>query len=145
MPASFRRVPNKPPLSFDGRVLYPEFILLRLVERAGWSGCWVNNWLGRFWRDIDVEVTLPPRQAAHFRQIEACAGGRKGAWDVFAWRGDEVLFVESKQLAQDRLRPTQLAWLECGLELGIPPSSFVILEWTPEPAARATARRRPRR
>ena len=48
VPASFRRVPNKPPLTFDGRVLYPEFILLRLVERAGWSGCWVNYWPGRF-------------------------------------------------------------------------------------------------
>ena len=145
VPASFRAVPNKPPLTYDGQALYPEFILLRLLERAGWSGCWVNNWRRAFWRDIDVEVTLPPGEAAIIRQIEACAGGREGGWDVFAWKGDEVVFVESKQHSKDRLRPTQLAWLECGLQHGVPLSSFLIVEWTREPPAQAVARSRPRR
>ena len=142
VPASFRAVPSRPPLSFDGRVLYPEFILLRLLEQAGWSGCWVNNWPGRLWRDFDVEVTLPARQAALFRQIEACVGGRGGAWDVFAWHGDKVFFIESKQRANDRLQSTQLAWLGCSLEREIPLSSFLIVEWTRKPAAPATARSR---
>ena len=141
-PASFRKVPNKPRLSFDGQVVYPEFILLRLLERAGWSGCWVNNWLGRLWRDIDVEVTLPPRQAELFRQIEVCAGGRGGAWDVFAWHGDKVFFIESKQRTNDRLQSTQLAWLECGLEREVPLSSFLIVEWTRKPAAQDPTRSR---
>src|SRR5690606_29727269 len=44
LPANFRAVPGKPAVAFGGRPLYPEFVILRLLEDAGWSGVWVNNW-----------------------------------------------------------------------------------------------------
>src|SRR5215213_9728061 len=59
VPQSFRVVPNKPALVFQDRFLYPEFILLRLLEQAGWSGVWVKNWHGRaFWADTNTPVSL---------------------------------------------------------------------------------------
>ena len=35
-----------------------------------------------------------------------------GCWDIFAWRGAEVLFVESKQHNRDCVRETQrIGWI----------------------------------
>ncbi len=139
MPASFRVVPNKPALVFRDRFLYPEFILLRLLEQAGWSGVWVKNWQGRaFWTDISTPVALPPAQAHLFETIEHSTGNyRGGCWDIFAWRGSEILFVESKQRSNDSIRPTQASWLEHALDNAVPLSSFLIAEYviTPRPTS----------
>jgi hypothetical protein len=129
--SSFRVVPNKLALAFRDRHLYPEFILLRLLEQAGWSGVWVKNWHGReFWTDISTPIALPPAQARLFETIEQGTGNyRGGCWDIFAWRGGETLFIESKQRSNDRIRPAQASWLEHALENGVPLSSFLIAEY----------------
>jgi hypothetical protein len=131
VPATFRSVPNKPALQFNGQPMWAEFILLRLLESDGWRGCWVKNWGGRaFWRDILETVELPSATSALFRRIEARTAGRGGGcWDIFAWRGDDVLFIESKQRGKDRLRLTQRTWLESALQEGIPLAAFAIVEW----------------
>ncbi len=141
VPEAFRAVPGKPPLDFDGRPHYAEFVLLRLLERAGWSGVWVKNWGSRaFWRDIGVSVALPPREETLFRKIASCIGGSgAGCWDIIAWLEEDVLFVESKQLGKDALRPNQARWLECALHRQVPLSSFLIVEWTRNPNPRTEA------
>jgi hypothetical protein len=53
---------------------------------------------------------------------------RDGRWDIFAWRGSDVLFIESKQRSNDHIRPAQASWLEHTLENGVPLSSFLIAE-----------------
>ncbi len=130
LPANFRAVPGKPAVAFGGRPLYPEFVILRLLEDAGWSSVWVNNWGGgAFWTDIATVARLPPVQAESFRRIEERRGSRRGCWDIFAWRGDEILFVESKGRGSDRIRPGQAAWLEAALGCGLAPPSFLIAEY----------------
>jgi hypothetical protein len=131
VPSSFRVVPNKPALVFGDRFLYPEFILLRLLEQAGWSGVWVKNWHGRaFWTDINTPVEMPPAQARLFVTIEKSTGNQRGGcWDIIAWRGGETLFIESKQRSNDRVRSAQASWLEHALENGVPLSSFLIAEY----------------
>jgi hypothetical protein len=131
VPTSFSSVPNKPVLELDGQPIWAEFILLRLLEGDGWNGAWVKNWGGRaFWRN-PVEVTeLSPSASALLHRIEANRSYHHGGcWDIFAWRGDEFIFIESKQRGRDRLRPTQRAWIEASLDEGVPLSSFVIVEW----------------
>jgi hypothetical protein len=129
--ASFRSVPNKPPLEFSGEPSWAEIILVKLLERGGWQAVWVKNWGGRaFWRDVGgPATTLPAAPAALFSTIENCMASRGGCWDVLAWRGLEFLFIESKQRGRDRLRPMQLAWLESALGVGTPLSSFAVVEW----------------
>jgi len=130
IPASLRLVPNKPTLCFDGQATWAEFILLRLLERDRWVGAWVKNWGGlAFWRGPCNAIELSATASALFQRIQARTAGRGGCWDIFAWRGDEVLFVESKQRGRDRLRLTQRTWLENSLEEGVSLSSFVIVEW----------------
>ena len=45
-----------------------------------------------------------------------------GCWDVVAWRNDEIAFIESK--GSEGLEVSQLEFLEKGLALGIPISTF---------------------
>lgn len=71
VPPSFRTVPNNPPLAFEGEVLYPEFILVRLLERHGWAGVWVNTWRGGvLWRALHEPIALPTNAQALFQRIE---------------------------------------------------------------------------
>ncbi|MDZ4819293.1 MAG: VRR-NUC domain-containing protein [Planctomycetota bacterium] len=130
-PTSFGDVPNKPALQFNDQPIWAEFILVRLLEGDGWQGAWVKNWNGReFLRDIRETVELPSTASALFRRIEKRTAGRGGGcWDIFAWRGDDFLFIESKQHGQDKLQLTQRTWLESAREEGVPLSSFAIVEW----------------
>lgn len=144
VPANYGTVPNKPKLAFQGQVLYPEFILLRLLEQAGWTGTWVKNWRGRaFWRNIDEEVVVPPSQEQLFKSIERSTdNARGGCWDIFAWREDATLFVESKARGNDSIRDSQALWLERGLEYGLPLPSFLIVEYV-RPDKPRPSRRKP--
>jgi hypothetical protein len=139
-PESFRVVPKKPALQFNGRPIWAEFILLRLLERDGWKGAWIKNWGGRaFWRDVLEICDLPSSARAQFHQIEKRAGGRGGGcWDIFVSRGDELLFIESKQRGGgDRVRENQAIWLESALDEDIPIESFAIVEWTSRASGKA--------
>jgi hypothetical protein len=126
-------VPNKLPLNFEGRPTWAEIVLVRLLARSGWGAVWVKNWGGRaFWRDVESPVVLPQVPAALFQQIETLTAAGAGCWDIFAWRGDDVLFIESKQRRRDRFRPTQEIWLEAALTSGVPLSALAVVEWDAE-------------
>jgi len=105
--------------------------VVRLLERSGWGAAWRVNW-GRhraFWRDVLDVVELPAGPATLFARIEARAAMRGGAWDVFGWRGDDVLFIESKQRGNDRLRDNQLAWRLAALDVGVLADAFAVVEY----------------
>jgi hypothetical protein len=130
VPTSFSAVPNKPALQYGDTPIWSEFALLRLLERDGWQGVWVKNWGGRaFWRDVLKPIELPPPAASLFSRIATHAARGGGCWDVFAWRDDDMLFIEAKRSGRDRLRLTQRTWLEGALAEGVPLSSFIIVEW----------------
>jgi hypothetical protein len=136
-PASFASVPNKAALNFEGHPAWAEIVLVRLLERGGWGAAWVKNWGGlAFWRDVNDPIELPQMPSALLQKVETMTGVRGGCWDVFAWRGDDVLFIESKQHRRDRLRPTQKIWLETAIGCDVPLSAFAVVEWdaeTPKP------------
>ena len=124
--------PNKIAIDLDGEVTWPELALVRLLERAGWEARWIKNWSGG--RESCAAVGEPrPLTGAGadaFDRIHAHAPGLRGAgtWDVLAWRDDEVLFLESKQhRSSDRLRDSQVAFLEAAIEVGLDPSAFVVV------------------
>jgi hypothetical protein len=131
MPLGFGVVPNKPGLNFDRQVLYPEFVLVRLLEKAGWSAAWSKNWHGRaYWRAIGEDVDLPPFIQTVMASLASRVTGKGGAWDIVAWREpDRILFVESKQRGKDALRTNQLEWLEAALESGMHLDSFAVAEY----------------
>ncbi len=125
--------PNKPALLFEGQVTWAEFVIVRLLEKAGWSGRWVKHWGGRqFCSSPDHVEDLPPDVSALFERIHGQAGALRGAgtWDVLGWKKDELLFLESKQhRSSDRLSLNQIAWLEAAVQVGIRPDQFGVVSY----------------
>jgi hypothetical protein len=135
--------PNKPVLKFGRRRTWAEFVVIGLLERDGWSGRWVKNWpsAGRprvqFCGAIGREARIKdPTAAAMFATLDEEAGHPQGGvWDIFAWRGDGYLIIESKQQASsDHLKPNQLAWLEAGIRVGLPLDSFALVRYDAGPS-----------
>jgi hypothetical protein len=78
-----------------------------LLQEHGWEGVWISFFGGRkYMRDMPVDaklskrIKLPPDREEILDKIAAKGGG---CFDVFAWRGDDVLFCECKRHKRDRL------------------------------------------
>jgi hypothetical protein len=128
LPANFRSVPNKVAVDWNGTPVYPEFAIIRRLEALGWQATWRKNWHGAaFWHDIGVASEMPASVLRVFNSIAGVAGA--GAWDILAWKGDRIMFIESKQYGSDKLTPNQLRWLETALNQGVPIDSFVVFEY----------------
>lgn len=133
--------PNKPALAFGTRTTWAEFVIVELLRRAGWSAVWVKNWPGpggaaaiQFCRGIGRPTRLvgPPRRL--FDAINEAAGHPAGGiWDVFAWRGSDYLWIESKAYParKDRLDddPGKSVWLDAALAVGVPQDAFVVVRY----------------
>ena len=129
LPANFRTVPNKVPVEFEGKPVYPEFAITGRLAARGWSAVWRKNWQGAaFWSDIGVSASVPDAVAKAFHAVARQIGG-SGAWDILAWKGKRILFIESKQYGSDKLTANQLRWLDAALQLGVPLTSFAVYEY----------------
>jgi hypothetical protein len=137
-------------VELDGEHLFAELAVLRLLEQAGWSGRWVNTYSGKgeVWKYLTEWKDLPrgeqrsrPIEEAEPRQLLAAVAGLnkparyKGCWDVFAWKGSEVAFVQCKRTApksRDAVSKEQEDWVRSALYLGdrrVTLESFCFVQW----------------
>lgn len=137
---------NKPLVDTGGRASFGELAVLEAFLREGWDGRWIDNYplpptfRVAYWDDqlgklprAAANVALPPAPRAVYDSICMEAGDPRGggAWDLIAWRGAEMVFVEAKKRASgDKIRDAQLRWLEAASRLGIPAQCFLLAEWT---------------
>ncbi len=105
---------------------FAELAIADHLVKEGWASAWVyrrkaflQSWEPR------TAASLPKEALFLFKAVAARAKDRGGPWDVFAWRRGQPLFVESKWPG-DRLRPSQVAWLEAALSEGVPISAFLV-------------------
>ena len=101
------------------------------LEAQGWAAAWVFR-PGKFLSSWEPRclASLPTEALELHSRIGNRAGKAAGCWDVFGWRSGRPLFAELKRAgSSDRIRPTQLRWLEAALEEGLSVSDFVIVEW----------------
>ena len=125
---------NKTLLNFDGEPVFAELAILRIFQNDGWSGVWVDTYRRKYrteyWNN-ENGVDLPTDKRAFLDNIYKNADSTKGCWDVFCWREESVIFAESKRLSKDKIRATQINWLEAALNCGLKKeTSFLIVEWT---------------
>jgi hypothetical protein len=122
---------NKTVLDCDGEPTSAELAILRIFEKDGWQGVWVDSYRNKFRKDYPAKsVALPPEQQRLLSEIYEKAGSNKACWDVFCWKDDGAqLFAESKRQGRDRMRDTQCCWLEAAINCGLPTSAFLIVEW----------------
>jgi hypothetical protein len=113
-----------------GRPLFAELVVLEGLRADGWGGVWVDSYRRKY-RDAmpPAAVELPAPHLETLDRIRARSGRTGGAWDVFAWRGTDYLFVELKRERKDRIKKNQKGFLEAALDLGFPLEAFRLLEW----------------
>lgn len=128
----------------DGLPQFAEVAILRAFEADGWQGRWVETYqrpsmspaLLRSWnggtfktqQNLPIEVPWVNEQLHAF----AVANGNTyaGCWDVVAWKGRRLVFAESKRQKKDRLRGTQLRWVEAAHRCGMGMEDFLLVEWS---------------
>ncbi len=123
---------GKPIVNFKGKPTFAELAILKLFQRDGWDGVWVDTFRKKYrteyWPRNEVEV--PEFQFALLQRISEKAGSGKGCWDVFCWNKEDIIFSEVKHKGHDRIRQTQLEWLESAFNCGLIPISFLVVEWS---------------
>ena len=120
-------------LNYDGEPVFAELAILRAFQKDGWNGVWVDTY-GRkyrieYWNDKNG-IGLPLDKQSILNTIYENLGSKKGCWDVFCWKEYEIFFAESKRFSKDRIRETQVKFLEAALAYGLRKKSFLIVEWT---------------
>ena len=125
-------------IDLEGEHLFAELAVLRLLEKDGWTGRWVNTYNGRGevwkylteWRDVPrneqrnrpIEEVEPRQLLARIAHLNTPAR-YAGCWDTFAWRGSEFVFMECKRTApkyRDEVKLEQEEWLRSAVYLGDP-------------------------
>ena len=116
-----------------GSPLFAELAVLDLLKKDGWDGVWFDGYRGKFRTGMPSSsdpVQLPAKQAQIWRRIVEANGGRSGgSWDIFAWREEDLRFVECKRRRKDRIKENQRNWFAAARSAGIPLDSFLIAEW----------------
>ena len=139
---TFRRWSDPPPgdtfggktlLYFEGLPAFAELAILWSFIATGWNGVWVDSFgkrhLREFW-PVPVSSEIPTEQQRLLREVTSGTHGNGESWDVFCWSEAGVVFAEAKRKGRDSVRPTQIAFLASALHLGLPLSSFLIVEWS---------------
>ncbi len=119
-------------LDYKETPLFAELVILNMLREDGWSGVWVDNYRKKFRTGMprtEASVSLPPDQQTILDSIKKTNNSISGCWDVFAWREKEILFAESKLSGKDRIRPTQIRWLQSALKAGLTEKNFLLVEW----------------
>jgi hypothetical protein len=122
---------GKAVLDFYNEPQFAELGILRIFEREGWTGVWVDTYRGKFrtryWPEDSV--ALPKDKEALLNAIYKASGSRAGCFDVFCWKETDLIFAESKRRDGDKIRDTQRRWLESALKCGVPMESLLFIEW----------------
>ena len=123
---------GKAVIDFEGEPVFAELAVLRMFEAEGWQGVWVDSFGRKYRTGIHgnaLPVHLPESKEIIIENLKVKTGASGGCWDVFAWRGDQIRFVELKRIDKDKIRSTQIAWLEAAIDEGFPLSCFTVVEW----------------
>jgi hypothetical protein len=119
-------------LDVNGRPAFAELAILWSFMEAGWDGTWMDSFGKRYLRGFwpkPLPGELPAKQKTLLARIEDQAPKGAKPWDVFCWSSEGVPFAEAKRHGRDSIRRGQTAFLGVGLATGLPPSSFLLVEW----------------
>jgi hypothetical protein len=132
---------GKPLIDMDGKPMFAELAIMHRFIKSDWQARWIETYGNGAepkhlseWKDdkyknqvpdpISDDVTLK-----HLKTIAQLNGSYSGCWDVLAWRGGKIVFAESKRFKKDRIRGTQVGWLDAGLRSGLTCENFRIVQW----------------
>lgn len=139
-PRELGAIPNKRLYAFEGAPLYPELVVVRLLERAGWGAAWRKTWNGAaYWRAVNEVIEPGPLALSIVSQI-ARQAGYEGSWDIVAWRERELRLLASRPSGGQPVSAYMADWLDAAMRLGVPVGCFGVVEHD-APRSRASRRR----
>ena len=124
---------NKTILDYKGIPLFTELFALRTFKEKGFDGVWADTFRQRFRTELpeknEPQIPLPDFIE---KQLDKINPNKKlsGTWDLILWKNDQINFVELKRKNKDKIRQTQIDFLERAIKYGIPLENFEIYEWT---------------
>jgi hypothetical protein len=141
---SFRKLPiwkgkpisdsygNKPVLEFNGVPVFAELYALREYKENGFDGVWADSYRNRFRTELpeknEPKISLPEFVNEKLNKINP-NGKLSGTWDLILWKNEKLKFVELKRQKKDKIRQTQIDFLERAIRNGIGIENFEIYEW----------------
>jgi len=121
-------------LRLDNEALFAELFVLRLLEKQGYKGVWVDTYRNKFWQRLphfSFPVVPDKKLLDVYDTIYKIKGGRKsGCFDILSYKDDHFVFVELKKKKEDKIRQTQIQWLKAATNMGLEQSTFIIAEWS---------------
>ena len=130
---SFDTYNGKTILELNNEPLFAELLVLRLLENKGFKGAWVDSFRNKFWQSLpqfSTPTLIDKNLQEIYDKIYEAKGGRKaGCFDVIVYNGNEFIFIELKRKGKDKIRLTQIDWLEAALKLDLDKQNFIIAEW----------------
>jgi hypothetical protein len=143
---------RKPKFAVNGSRSCAELAIVHHLRNEGWRGVWVNSFgpreLRSEWFPAPAVKTLAetgaPRWAVEaFDRLRAANGGTLGGFfDVFAWREPGQVRFDEAKVGPDRIKPTQVRFVELALRFHRL-QEFMIIE-VAGPSLRGTQERTPK-
>lgn len=127
----------------DNKPMFAELAIVQYFIKSGWQSRWIETYA----RDKQDPLFLLQWKDDRFKNQENSPikdkkileilsditsrnnNSYSGCWDVIAWKGDNIIFAESKRLKRDKIRQTQNNWLSAGLRYGLKTDNFLIVQW----------------
>ena len=117
---------RKPKFAVNGSRSCAELAIVHHLRSGGWDGVWVNafgrelrtQWFPAPAARALAEAGAPEWSAVIFDDLHTANGGTlAGFFDVFAWREPGQVGLYEAKVGPDRIKPTQLRFLEAALRL----------------------------
>ena len=131
-------------IDVDGKPMFAELAIANLFKRSGWQARWIETYgknkknpmfLSK-WEDEKYrhQTATPIKDNFVLKCLSEIASANgdsySGCWDVVGWKDAYIIFAESKRAKRDSIRQTQTDWLVAGLNYGLTPDNFVVVQWT---------------
>lgn len=125
-----RSYTTKPLVEVDGENMFGELAVATWLAKDQWLALWVDTFHGRkFWRAMPhrSEPVIPPPNVQNlYDRIADRNGSPAGCFDVVAWRGDRIVWLEYKG-QKDKPNPNELCWLDAAIGAGVVESDLIFV------------------
>lgn len=129
-------------VDYRDKPMFAELAIMHMAIDSGWQARWIEtygmrankpfhfmDWAGR------PLIQRPEARITDTRILELLDSVATyndtyyGCWDVLMWKDERSIFVESKRSKADKIRKTQIQWMESAIATGLFADDFLIAQW----------------
>ena len=117
-------------LNKNGKPVFAEiYALMEFIERD-YDIVWVDSFRRKYSVDIpETSLVKDSPSTINEKLLDINGGKWGGTWDLLLWKENEIRFVKLKRKKNDKIRDSQVAFLERALALGYSVDNFEVYEW----------------